>query len=85
MLTLVAGFSMNGIVAEFEVAQVPEMTEQTAILEPIQDKTYVESNQRFIRQKHAETDKRGEVEMEAEVVMELELRQPPMYWSLKWR
>jgi hypothetical protein len=62
------------------------MAEQTAILESIQDETYVESNRSFMLQEEVETDTfldELEAEMEAEVATEatteLELRLPPIY------
>ena len=69
--------------AEFEVPQAEEATEQTAILESIQDEAYDEAN----RQERAATDARfteldteeEEVETDPEEPQEPELRLPPIY------
>ena len=61
-----SGFNMERAEAEFVIAQSDEMAEQQAILESIQDKTYVEANQAFLRPEQAETDALF-VELDAEI------------------
>ena len=69
----VSGFTVEEAMAKFTIAQAPEMTEQTTILESIQDGAYVESNRHFIRRELVETDALfDEVEAEMEAVAEAE-------------
>ena len=52
----VPAFTMEQAEAEFAVAQSDEMAEQQAILESIQDETYVEANRAFLQREQAESN-----------------------------